>query len=701
MALWSLQAGAQDRRAGYGFAHEVAVVGWSRTGDLSRVASVDELEGRLAGAYPATPPATLAEWAGQLWSFVHDVTPGDLVAVRLEATPEVAFARITGRYRFVADAPENRQHQLPAAWMRHTPWDGLDDDLRAQLETPLVVHRVREASAPTGLTRPTPADGDPSSRGLSRRTFVGGAAAAAAAAAVAAIWRPWDASASSPAPTRTTPTTRPPRGSHHTSSTVHASPNGPVASWVQAENAKPGTTAWNATFAGKPGDLEGYASQVSAVQGDTVTLYVSTTAPTFHVEAYRLGYYGGRGGRLVWQSSEMAGQKQAPATFTPGINMTEAHWNPSLRVTVDQHYPPGCYFFKLVASPTIQQLIPLTVRDDASTAAYVVQNSVTSWQAYNDWAGYNLYQGANGAFATRSRVVSFDRPYARGDGQSDFLGLEFPLIMLMEQLGLDVTYITDIDTHLHPERLLNHRVFFSLGHDEYWSKTMRDGVEAARDKGVNLGFLGANAAFRQIRLEPSSLGPNRHQVCYKSADEDPIHTSDPPLTTVNWREAPVSRPESEMIGQQYECNPVMTDMVIVDPTAWVFKGANVTAGQHLLQAVGSEYDRFDPNQAGPKNVQLFAHSPVVCHGRHSFADMTYYTVPSGAGVFSSGSIVWITKLTPPGPGSPNDPVAVQVTKNVLAAFGTGPSAPTHPVVPNYPAIAAQYGSSSGSVPSGD
>ena len=101
---------------------------------------------------------------------------------------------------------------------------------------------------------------------------------------------------------------------------------------------------------------------------------------------------------------------------------------------------------------------------------------------------------------------------------------------------------------------------------------MRDGVEAARDKGVNLAFLGANAAFRQIRFEPSPLGPNRHQVCYKSADEDPIHASNPPLTTVNWREAPVSRPESEMIGQQYECNPVMADMIIVDPGAWVFQG---------------------------------------------------------------------------------------------------------------------------------
>ena len=697
MPLWALASGAEDRRASYGFDHDAAIVGWSRTGDLRTVGSVQELRSSLDRAYPGTAPTTLGEWANQLWSFVHDIVIGDLVAVRLEASPEVAFGRITGPYRFDAGAPENRQHQHPAEWVRRASWDSLDANLRAELETPLTVYRVRDPSAPAVAAGVAPDRGEGSGHHLSRRAFVGGGAAAAVAAAVA-VWKLRGSSGSSTVAHHSTPTTT---GSHHGASTVHSSPNGPVASWVQAENAKPGTSAWNVTNGGKPGDLEGYANQVSAVQGDTVTLYVSTTAPTFHVEAYRLGWYGGKGGRLVWQSAEMPGQKQAAATFTPGINMTEAHWNPSLRVTIDGHYPPGCYFFKLVGSNTVQQLVPLTVRDDSSTAAYVVQNSVTSWQAYNDWAGYNLYQGANGAFATRSRIVSFDRPYARGLGQSDFLGLEFPLIGLMEQLGLDVTYITDLDTHLHPERLLNHKAYFSLGHDEYWSKEMRDGVEAARDKGVNLAFLGANASFRQIRFEPSSLGPNRHQVCYKSADEDPIRGTNPALMTVNWREAPVSRPESEMIGQQYECNPVMTDMVIVDPTAWIFQGANVQAGQHLTQAVGSEYDRFDPNQAGPKNVQIFAHSPVVCHGRASFADMTYYTALSGAGVFSTGSIVWITKLTPPGSASPYDPVAVQVTKNVLAAFGNGPCGTAHPVVPNYPAIAAKYGSSHGGVPSGD
>jgi len=682
VAVWAIAPGTDDRRAEYALARHVAVVGWADTGDVSDAADRGAVRERLAVAYPTAPGDAIDSWADQLWAFVHGIGEGDMVAMRLGRQSEVAFGRVTGPYRYDAGAPENRRHQRPVGWIRQVEWASLEPALRAELQSPAAVYRLRDPGSAL-------VDPEPPGRHLSRRAFVGAGAAAAAAAAIAAIWRPWDSSSSPTA--RHTISSRGGDGS----SGVSSSPNGPVAQWVKDENAKPGTTAWNVINGGKPGDLEGYASVVSAQRGETVTLYVSTIAPTFHVEAYRMGWYKGAGGRFIWRSAEMPGKKQAAPTLTPGTNMTEAHWDPSLKVTIDNQYPPGVYLFRLVGSNGVQQLVPLTVRDDASTATYVVQNSVTSWQAYNDWAGYNLYNGANGAYATRARVVSFDRPYARGDGQADFLGLEFPLIMMMEQLGLDVTYITDVDTHTRPQLLANHKMWFSLGHDEYWSKEMRDGVEGARDKGVNLAFLGANAAFRQIRFEPSAIGPNRHQVCYKSASEDPIHATNPVLTTVNWRDAPVSRPESQMIGQQYECNPVNADMVVVDPTAWVFNGTGVKGGQKLPNAVGSEYDRFDPAQSGPKAVQIFAHSPVVCHGRPSFADMTYYTAPSGAGVFSTGTIVWITKLTPPGPNSPNDAVAIQVTKNVIAAFGTGPAAHQHPVAPNYDAVVRQYGSPSG------
>jgi hypothetical protein len=481
---------------------------------------------------------------------------------------------------------------------------------------------------------------------------------------------------------------------------VSASANGPVARWIVEENQRPGSGDWQAgDYTSRAGAIEAYANVVSAQQGDTVTLFVSTDEPSYRVEAYRMGWYQGLGGRLVWQSDGQAGRVQPPASVTPGINMAEARWEPSVQVAIDASFPPGVYLFRLVTPTGHTTRVPLTIRDDSSTAAYLVQNSVTSWQAYNPWGQYSLYFGPGNSFPRRARIVSFDRPYALGGGSSEYLGLEHPLVMLMEQLGLDVTYVTDVDTHADPARLLSHRAFFSLGHDEYWSKEMRDGVESARDHGVNLAILGANAAFRQIRYEPSALGANRHEVCYKSAAEDPMRRVNPALTTVNWRDPPVSRPESQFIGQQYESNPVRADMVIADPTAWVFAGSNATLGQHLDTVVGSEYDRFLPTQAGPPNVQVLAHSPVVCHGRKSVANMTYYSAPSGAGVFSTGTIFWITKLTPAAM-SPAlyDPVVSQVTKNVLAAFGNGPAGTAHPSQANYQEVVARLGTATGATP---
>lgn len=488
-----------------------------------------------------------------------------------------------------------------------------------------------------------------------------------------------------PAPVRAV-TARAPRHRSLPTTSTTTSPLQRVASPViAAENALPGTRDWNLTNEGRPSDIEGFTDRTSVQRGDTVTLFVSTTAPSFTVEAYRMGWYQGNGGRRVWSSDPIGGRRQPAPVTTPaaGTSVIEAHWAPSLALPIDARFLPGDYLVKLVASTGPQRLVPLTVRDDTSHSAALVVNAVTTWQAYNRWGGCSLYACATGG-ATRAKVVSFDRPYdASTGGASDFLGNELPFVMRVEEAGLDVSYATDVDLHEHPELLTNHHVVISLGHDEYWSKSMRDGAERARDAGVNWMFLGANAIYRQIRFEASPLGPDRREVNYRSPD-DPIRRSDPNQVTVSFREAPVSRPEASLIGEQYECNPVRADMVIVDPGAWPFAGTGVTAGQHLEIAVGSEYDRYVPGQGGPPDVEVLAHSPVRCGGHASFADMTYYRAPSGAGVFATGTGFWVSKLTPPDfPDSPANPVALTVTRNVLLAFAVGPAGAAHPSVPNW------------------
>jgi hypothetical protein len=376
--------------------------------------------------------------------------------------------------------------------------------------------------------------------------------------------------------------------------------------------------------------------------------------------------------------------KQPPPRVHEDTNLVEAEWEPSYRLT--PRFPtflPGCYLFRLVADGA-SRLVPLTIRNDASQARYLVVNAVADWQAYNEWGGASVYYGRRSSgssrnYGARARVVSFDRPYDWGLGAGDFIGAELPLIMRMEEAGLDVTYATSIDVHRDPARLLRHRAALSLAHDEYWTHEMRAAFEGARDQGVNLVFFGANAMFRQVRLEDSPLGPFRREVCYKSASEDPIERSE--LTTVNWRDAPLGRPEAALIGVQYD-GQGFADLEVTNPDGWIWEETGVGYRQKFRGVIGPEFDRVF--SSSPTNIQVFARSAIrEKTDRDTWADIAYYSAPSGAGVFSTGTIGWISTLNPHNyTNMPREPQLYHATMNVLRLFGAGPAGAARPSIPN-------------------
>lgn len=530
---------------------------------------------------------------------------------------------------------------------------------------------------------------------VDRRSFLKGSVGLAAAGAFARLDLGVAGAAPGPppapvAPASLAPTAWPPTPGAYT---------GLVADWVVAENALPGSDGWRiggpepaGTVAANrdgpvtPG-IEGYLDATSATLGQRIAFHVSSASPTYTIEAYRMGWYQGQGGRLVWQSDQLPGWRQRAPRVDEETNLAEAHWDTTYEITL--HAPPfvpGCYLFRLTGADGASRLVPLTIRDDTSHARFVVINPVADWQAYNEWGGASLYYGRGAGegsrnFGNRARVVSYDRPYDWGLGAADFIGADLPLIMRMEEAGLDVTYATSIDVHDSPERLKRHAAVLSTAHDEYWTMQMRQGVEGARDAGVNLVFFGANAMFRQVRLEDSPQGPFRHQVCYKSSSEDPLRQEAPDFTTVNWREAPVSRPECSLIGVQYD-GLGWADLVVTNPEGWIWADTGIERGQTFPRVVGPEFDRI--SSASPENVEIMARSPIEeVSGRESHADMTYYSAPSGAGVFATGTIAWIDKLTPgDGTLAPREPQLYHATMNVLRAFGAGPAGGVHASTPN-------------------
>ena len=476
-----------------------------------------------------------------------------------------------------------------------------------------------------------------------------------------------------------------PTGAPPTSNQVSAGVGGPVdhapvlvsdrqPGWAAAENAREGSDAWKITARNTAAAIEGYAATTSVAPGSGLALFVSTAASSFVADIFRMGFYAGKRGRLVWSSPTSQGVRQSAAVVDAHTGSAEARWAPSMSIPVGADWMPGAYLVKLVSSGGDQSYVPFTVRDDNAVGAVVVVDAVATWQAYNPWGGCSLYECHGVKGRTRAVKVSFDRPYGRSfnDGSADFLDHELPLIALVEELGIDARYATSVDLHERPALTVGANAVLSLGHDEYYSAAMRQAIVDAAGRGVNLAFFGANAVYRHVRFEPGFDGrADRVEVNYRNLT-DPV-TAD---ATNEWRLQ--GKPEASIVGIQYVCAGVNADLIVRASGHWVWAGTGVHDGQALHGLVGNESDGVDPS-VSPANLDVLAASPVTCGKRAATGATAYHSVPSGAGVFASGTIWWVCALDAEYCSTiENTAITRTATTNVLHTFAAGPAGSTHP-----------------------
>ena len=400
-----------------------------------------------------------------------------------------------------------------------------------------------------------------------------------------------------------------------------------------------GTTAWRLV---RPGhETEGYASRTSAAAGETVTFYVRSLAKSFWADVYRLGWYGGDGATLVLSLPPMAGDPQTgPTRPDPATGLTRADWRPSFQLAIPEEWRSGMYMVKLTDSGGQESYVPLVVRGRGLAPILFVHSSATD-EAYNSWGGESLYLGSTPALSLpRAVKVSFDRPFVQDFGAGDFFFWEYQMVRFLERNGLYADYLTDVDVHEHPDWLLGYRAILVVGHDEYWSRSMRDAYLQAVQDGVNLAVFGGNTAYRQIRYEPSTVGEDRVIVCYKDAARDP--EPDPGLkTAVAWRDPPTSWNESQLLGVQYVGTGNIRPLpwVVRNASSWVFAGTGLKAGTAFPGLLGYEQDEFGAQ--APTGTDVLADSPVTTvQGQVVHSHATVYQSLSGAWVFDTGSIQW-------------------------------------------------------------
>lgn len=407
------------------------------------------------------------------------------------------------------------------------------------------------------------------------------------------------------------------------------------------------------------------------------------------------------------------------------------------------------------------------VRPDAGapTADILLALSTNTWHAYNDFGGRNLYTGGTAVSLQRPmspgylykppgagrRVTTLQvpdpqmtahvgylrlnhlSPYAGSAGWPDW---ELPFLQWAEREGYAIDVVTNADLEDHPELLGgpaegHYSLYLSVGHDEYWSRAMRDTVEGFIGRGGNAAFLSGNTAFWQVRLEdPTAEGPGRTMIGYKgNFKHDPVHGTERigELTSM-WSDRLIGRPENHMTGVSFarggyhrigkRATRGAGGYTVHRPDHWLFEGTGIGYGDLLGAggtAVGYECDGCDfdyrdglpvatgvdgtpgdftilgtapaahftretatrpPAPHEPSEVEFIAarmkdggRTPAdVERFSHGHAVFGTYTSEAGGVVVTSGSTDWAHGL------GGQDPEIEQITRNLLdrlrrSAFG--------------------------------
>jgi hypothetical protein len=454
------------------------------------------------------------------------------------------------------------------------------------------------------------------------------------------------------------------------------------------ENKNEGTTSWlikvpekhceypDHQYCRRP-QIEGFCSQASYVAGDTLRIFVSTNpASDYTLDIYRMGYYGGKGGRLMKSVGQLEGKPQTVPTAGQN-NLIECRWDTAYKMVIPTEWTTGVYLGKLTALADSSQSYVVFILKDKRNADIMFQCSDMTWQAYNRYPyWHSMYdEGQKSWVNTDGARISFDRPYALyinalpldfaplSNGSGEFLLWEFPMAFWLEKEGYDVTYTGNTDTHADGQGLLRSKAFLSIGHDEYWTPKMVDNVKNARDNGVNILFLSGNSVSGAVYLDPSSDGrPNR--ITGRLTEDRFLD-------------------EKEIMGST-SYGVGYGDITVKNTDHWIYEGTGLKDGDLLQDLVGWEYHGF-PLKADSTLVVLgtckiepnkFASDNPKDHA------MLIYDGPKGNYVFNAGTCFWPLPLsTPPGFQNPvnnqgdqgkyvinykkDDPIIQRITKNLL------------------------------------
>src|SRR5690606_30678141 len=123
---------------------------------------------------------------------------------------------------------------------------------------------------------------------------------------------------------------------------------------IVRENEHAGTTDWQLTYVRskdfRSDMLEGYCSRTSARRGESIDVFVSADQNTeVTIDLYRMGYYGGKGGRQIARLGPFPASPQ-PTPPVAKHRLRECQWRRTATIVVQEDWTSGVYLGKLSCS---------------------------------------------------------------------------------------------------------------------------------------------------------------------------------------------------------------------------------------------------------------------------------------------------------------------------------------------------------------
>jgi len=430
---------------------------------------------------------------------------------------------------------------------------------------------------------------------------------------------------------------------------------------IQKENVRAGARDWQLTRVRPTGyrtpAIEGYCSRQSVKAGEDLDVMVSTEpASKFTLEIFRMGYYGGRGARLMKTLGPLKGQPQ-PIPPVGDKRLRQCKWEPATTIKIPADWPSGVYHGRLTTVPDAkdkpywQSYVIFIVRDDRP-ADFLFQCSDNTWQAYNKWPdNHSLYTDPRGAQAV-DVAVSFDRPYAKysqvferplSNGSGEFLLWEYPLAYWMEKHGYDVSYCSNSDC-LDAAQITRCKTFISVGHDEYWDVRQYHAVKKSIAEGTNVMWLCGNSVFAVSPFSDNKRIITRDGI-YSGLTDKEINAAIG-VFTKDWRRR--GPDESDIIGAR-SIVPFNGggDWTCTKPDHWIYKNTGMKKGDAIPGLVGWEHHGAPAKKPG---LEIVAEGTVWRGGTTpAHWTATIFPGPKKNVIFNAATIWWPQALAdPPG-----------------------------------------------------